>query len=215
MFTYLPYSDFAECARCFSTKRLNKQRHEALEVLYMLSDIANPISGRNGFFGSPPKKCWESNVGALIRYGYALCDEWERRMEKPDPCRERFVRFKERFYGEGESGSFRRNPRWLESQSMHLSHRAILAKQEPEHYAKFGFQRDPADEKVFYWPLAEVERELNGDFDPEPPEPNDAGENRSNRRDTVAATVADDSTDINCGCPVCRRHRENGVTANG
>ncbi len=152
MRTYLPYADFAKCAACFSNRRLNKQRHDALEILYMIHDIPHPTRGRQGFYNSPPKKCWQNYVGALAAYGLALCAEWSARNEKPDPCRDRFER-----YAKHASATL---PPWLNDPAMHRSHQAVLARQEPEHYR--DFVADPEDEKVFYWPNVDVD-DHNGD----------------------------------------------------
>jgi hypothetical protein len=188
MRTYLPYSDFRKCAECFSLKRLTKQRHDALEVLYLLSGRRSPNRGSRFMYNSPAVKVWRFCPMVLVHYGLVLCDEYEKRTGKVDPVRDRLAR---------QANWFRRNygwaalitepPKFLESEAMQKSHRAILARQEPEHYAKFGFTCDPNDEKVFYWPVEEAETEFA----------------------EIASCCQDE-----CNCDACIEAREEGPTWN-
>lgn len=161
MRTYLPYSDFAQCAECFTMKRLTKQRHDALEILYLLSGRNHPERGDRFMYNSPPKKVWQHCPLVLIQYGLALCAEYEKRTGKPDPVRSRFVARDEWFRRRGGITVRQETlPKYFESETMQRSHRAILARQDAAHYAKYGFERDPDDEKIFYWPVEEAVAEF-------------------------------------------------------
>lgn len=198
MRTYLPYSDFAKCAACFTLKRLIKQRHDVMELLYMLDGQPHPQRGDRFMYNSPPKKVWQYCPLALVRYGEALCAEYEKRKGRLDPIRERLSERRERIQRRGVD---RGEPQFLSCEAMHKSHRAILARQDAEHYSKFGFERDPDDEKVFYWPVDEanaqyesvaaVSEPLDGEFDDD------------NRDDSDDSDFFDDS----CDCPSCRLER--------
>lgn len=163
---YMPYPDFKDCAKCFTLKRLTKMRHDVMQILYMLSGRNHPSMGDRFFYNSPPKKVWGFVPLTLVDYGLALCSEYESRMNKPDPVRDRLMdrhRWFVRNFGDYSS----ERPRFLDSEQMHKSHRAILARQDKKHYAKFGFAVDPDDEKVFYWPVDEAKEQ----YSPEPEEP--------------------------------------------
>lgn len=173
MRTFLPYDDFAKCAACFTMKRLTKQRHDAMEILYLLSGRNHPSRGDRFMYNSPPKKVWMHCPMVLCQYIFALCDEYEKRTGKVDPVRDRCAQRQEWFRRRG--GPQMRNtaiPEFMHSEAMQRSHRAILARQDEQHYGQFGFERDPDDEKVFYWPVDEADAqynsghlELDGEFD--------------------------------------------------
>jgi hypothetical protein len=156
MRTFLPYADFAKCAECFTMKRLTKQRHDAMEIIYLLSGRNHPTRGDRFMYNSPPKKVWQHCPLTLCQYVLALCDEYEKRTGKPDPIRERCIGRQTWFINRGGRMSRLTTPNFLASESMQNSHRAILARQDEQHYEKFGFVRCPDDEKVFYWPVDEA-----------------------------------------------------------
>jgi hypothetical protein len=174
MRTFMPYPDFAKCAQCFTMKRLTKQRHDVMQILYMLSGRTHPTIHDRFMYNSPPKKVWCQIPFWLIKYGEAMCDEYESRTGKRDPLRDRLQNRRE--YFEGHGGYDREQPRpfFLESEAMQKSHRAILARQDAAHYEKFGFVRCPDDEKVFYWPVEEAQGQY---------EPNAINEERRRERD--------------------------------
>ena len=142
-------------------KRLTKQRHDALEILYLLSGRNHPERGDRFMYNSPPKKVWQHCPLVLVQYGLALCDEYEKRTGKPDPVRVRFEQ-RDRWFRDrgGPAARTTERPRYFDSETMQHSHRAILARQDESHYAEYGFERDPDDEKIFYWPVEEAVAEF-------------------------------------------------------
>ena len=74
MQTFLPYEDFAQAAKCLDSKRLGKQRVEALQIL---NALLKPDA--KGWKNHPAVKMWRGNERTLIEYGVAICDEWTRR----------------------------------------------------------------------------------------------------------------------------------------
>jgi len=198
---YLPFDNYAECAKCFTLKRLTKQRHDVMEVLYMLSGRNHPTRGDHFMYNSPPKKVWQYCPLSLVEYGRALCDEYEARTGKQDPIRDRLDNREDWFRRRGGQMSRRTTPDFLKLDAMHNSHRAILARQDPDHYAKFGFERDPDDEKVFYWPVeeakAQYEQGVRLESDEDSDEPNDDGN--------------DDWNDDYCDCESCQAARDASI----
>lgn len=194
MKTYLPYADFDKCAECFTTKRLTKQRHDAMEILYLLSGRNHPTRGDRFMYNSPPKKVWQHCPLALCEYVLALCDEYEKRTGKPDPIRSRCESRQRWFKDRGGPMSRMTNPTFLGSESMQRSHQAILARQDEQHYAEYGFVRCPDDEKVFYWPVDEAVAQY------ECPQPEWVDDN-----DDTEDTFDDDG---GCDCEACLAARD-------
>jgi len=73
MQTFLPYSSFAQSAKALDNKRLGKQRVECLQILQSLS-----IPG-HGWANHPACLMWKPNPKELVRYGIAICSEWQSR----------------------------------------------------------------------------------------------------------------------------------------
>ncbi len=136
MQTFLPYPDFEESARCLDTKRLGKQRVEALQILNALQ---NPQA--KGWKNHPATKMWQGHEAALIRYGVVICDEWSRRGYNDT--------VKEKLLARLPAGS-EELPPWFGDPRLHASHRSRLLQKDPEHYGQFGWSESPADEN--YWP---------------------------------------------------------------
>ena len=64
MQTFLPYPSFAESAACLDSKRLGKQRVEALQIW-------NIVSGKRstgGWINHPATKMWRGYEKALTEY---------------------------------------------------------------------------------------------------------------------------------------------------
>ena len=73
MQTFLPFADFGASARVLDTRRLGKQRVEALQVLRA---ITRPDYG---WRHHPAVKMWRGFEEALGAYAMAICEEWCRR----------------------------------------------------------------------------------------------------------------------------------------
>lgn len=127
--TFLPYSDFSQCAKVLDDKRLNKQRTDCLALLKE-DNPANLTS-----------KLWEGYEDALISYGLEMCFEWRKRGFK-DTCAERL----EALYSYNKQ-----TPPWLGDERLHASHRSLLVKRDPWHYVmKLGWKDLP--DLPLFWP---------------------------------------------------------------
>src|SRR4051794_31940065 len=70
MQTFLPYPDFVESAAVLDSKRLGKQRVEALQVLRALT---RPTYG---WKRHPAVRMWAGCAEGVGAYGVAVCLEW-------------------------------------------------------------------------------------------------------------------------------------------
>lgn len=206
-------------------KRLTKQRHDVMQILYMLSGRTHPTIADRFMYNSPPKKVWCQIPFVLLDYGYCMCDEYERRTGKPDPIRERLDNRRDYFASTGIN-EHPATPNFLTSEAMQKSHRAILARQDEQHYAKYGFLRCPDDEKVFYWPVDEaqaqydpraIDEERRRERDRRRRDEEREREEREDRErnygdDDTANDPFDDMLNTpqcdTCDCEACRRERE-------
>lgn len=149
MQTFLPYADFAACARVLDQRRLGKQRVEALQVLRALT-----VPGY-GWRHHPAARMWTGYEEALTRYGLAVCERWCR-TGGADTCAVKLtedlalrtgitvVRGQDELAGAGEL------PPWLGDAGLHRSHRSALVRKDPEHYRPY-FPDVPAD-LPYVWP---------------------------------------------------------------
>jgi len=73
MITFHPYSDFRQSAAVLDRQRLGKQRIECLQMVRAL--VGETLGWRN----HPSTRLWRGYTQALVRYGIAMCDEWQQR----------------------------------------------------------------------------------------------------------------------------------------
>ena len=128
----MPYPDFDETARALDSRRLGKQRVEALTILRCLDDPS-----RKGWRNHPAVAMWRGYEDALKAYMNACIDEWVRRgyrnqMEKtehtPNPAM----------------------PPWIGESEFHRSHQSNLVRKDPAHYSRL-FPGVP-DDLPYVWP---------------------------------------------------------------
>jgi hypothetical protein len=135
MQTFVPSTDFAECARFLDRPRLGKQRVEVLQIL-------NALTGKSaGWTNHPATLMWKKHESTLALYGIHMCDEWIRRGYK-DTCREKISEFLNK-----EDNSM---PSWWGG-PIHSSHRAALLFKNPNWYSQFGWIETPIIQYV--WPV--------------------------------------------------------------
>lgn len=135
--TFLPFPSFEESARVIDTKRLGKQRVEAMQLLNVLSDPQ-----RKGWRNHPATKMWRGYERALCVYALAVCSEWTSRGFKDtvaDNIRERIGQFP-------DTGM----PPWLGNPGFHAAHRSSLLRKDPEFYKQFGWTEP--DDLPYIWP---------------------------------------------------------------
>ena len=148
MQTFLPYVRFDQSARALDTRRLGKQRVEAMQILRALT------VERYGWKHHPAVRMWSGHEEALAAYGVAMCREWCARGFS-DTCEAKIladaaaaglatVRSQDALAAAGEL------PSWLGDDAFHRSHRSVLVRKDPEHYRH---QFDDADGDLEYvWP---------------------------------------------------------------
>lgn len=140
MQTFLPYSDFAESARCLDRQRLGKQRVEGLQII-------KACIYRSAWGNHPAVLMWRGFEKALHRYVQAVCHEWMQRGYR-DTCSGKAWRFCI------DEGVFREGlilPPWLGDEAFHLSHRSNLIRKAPDHYGPM-WPEVPAD-LPYVWPV--------------------------------------------------------------
>ena len=153
MQTFLPYSDFDQCAMVLYSKRLNKQLLEGRQIL---SALAGQTAGwRN----HPATKMWRGSELVLYSYLNAIAKE----------CYTRGIRFKKNLdaidqtidvYFQGVEHNNR--PFWMKDQTMlsriNTTHQANLYRKDSYEYAIFQSAyddplNDPCCETcLYFWP---------------------------------------------------------------
>lgn len=146
MQTFLPYSDFRQCAKVLDYKRLGKQRVEAFQIMNCLTLLRQ--GGKNGWSQHNAVKMWVGYDSALGLYMNIMIDEWIERgykntMQK-SPLPSLFPP---------------QMPEWMGDERLHASHRANLIRKLPDHYLQFGWTEDP--ETGYWWPY----RKKNGNWE--------------------------------------------------
>lgn len=131
MQTFLPYSSLHDSVACLDSKRLGKQRVEAMQILNALQRTSG------GWINHPAVRMWRGYEPCLQLYlGYCI-DEWVRRgyrntMTKP------------LLHGSVQM------PPWLGDEALHASHRSNLLRKLPSHYGQFGWKEPPT--LPYVWP---------------------------------------------------------------
>jgi hypothetical protein len=178
MQTFLPYADFAECARVLDDKRLGKQRVECLQILKALQppETCPTCKGtgilsvgwirdaarvnyqcpkcmaagvlKRAWSNHPATRMWLGYTDALVEYGLIMSIEWRER-GFDDTCRDKIHAFAvKKHYGDDEQLVY---PPWLGDERIHSSHRAALLYKNPAHYSQFGWTETPKQD--YYWPV--------------------------------------------------------------
>ena len=134
MQTFLPYPSFAESAACLDSKRLGKQRVEALQIW-------NIVSGKRstgGWINHPAVRMWRGHPDALALYTNIMITEWIKRgynntMEllKPIQLPEFTL------------------PSWLGNADLHASHRSNLLRKDSEFYSQYNWSEP--DDLPYVW----------------------------------------------------------------
>lgn len=132
MQTFLPYADLVESARCLDSRRLGKQRVEAMQIL----NILNGHQRSKGWINHPAVRMWDGCAPALGAYMNATIDEWVRRGYRNNMVKV-FV-------------PVIQYPWWFGVHEFHSSHRARLLDKQPEWYGRFGWSEAPS--KTYWWP---------------------------------------------------------------
>lgn len=155
MQTFLPYASFRRTARVLDSRRLGKQRVEALQILRAL-EIED-----YGWKSHPVVRMWRGYTEALVTYGATMVAEWSAR-GFGDTCLCQMVEFAPRARSQralAEAGAL---PSWLGDRALHRSHRSVLVQKDPGYYRP-RFPGVPED-LPYVWPEPEHEPAALGPF---------------------------------------------------
>ncbi len=132
MQTFLPYANFEKSAACLDSKRLGKQRVEAMQIL-------NVLQGKSkGWQYHPAVKMWKGYEGALRYYLRCMIREWVLRGYRNTmsiPRQELSVKL----------------PPFVGSRKFHRSHKSNLLRKDKKHYSKFKWK--VSDDLPYVWPV--------------------------------------------------------------
>lgn len=150
MQTFLPDPDFETTARLLDSRRLGKQRVEAMQILRALT------RDRYGWKFHPAVLMWGGYEEALVAYGLAMCAEWRRRGHADTVAATVVEDFRSAFGTDRvrtqaalrTAGAL---PPWLADDTVHRSHRSALVRKDPGHYGQL-FPEVPAD-LPYVWPV--------------------------------------------------------------
>lgn len=126
MQTFLAYTDCTLSAKCLDSKRLGKQRVEAVQIANCL--LIKESRWRN----HPAVKMWKGYEKYLvITYLFNIMKEWQNRGYKNIKCMEHYKRLNKRV-----KKLKYRIPKWL-NENFCITHRSNLIRKKPEYYKKF------------------------------------------------------------------------------
>lgn len=141
MQTFLPYSDFKECAKVIDYKRLGKQRVEAMQIMKSLQGVY-----KSGAWSKHPAVLmWSGYEKALAIYYNCILTEWIDRGYNNNMC----------FMIMDENSKII-YPKWLGDERLHSSHRSALLHKDIGYYNKFGWKEIP--ELNYFWPSKKGEK---------------------------------------------------------
>lgn len=132
MQTFLPYPDFRKSLECLDTKRLGKQRVEAMQLVNALE--RGPDAP---WYNHPATQMWKDYVPALKIYHNLAIDVWVKRGYKNN-MQEYIIQ------------KFVPSPPWSIDEAFHLSHQSNLVRKLPEHYRMYF--PDIPDDLPDIWP---------------------------------------------------------------
>lgn len=148
MQTFLPYSNFAQCARCLDYKRLGKQRVEAYQILRILLGLGKKNkNGKIAWENHPAVKMWKEHEFLLIAYILTICSEWKKRGYK-DTIIEKSLKLANDFRNKNDYVC--KQPSWYFDEKFHASHRSNLLRKNKEYYSQFGWTEP--DNLEYVWP---------------------------------------------------------------
>ncbi len=141
MQTFLPFSNFSECARVIDNKRLWKQILEANQLYQIIKNK------RAGYRNHPATLMWKDYAPVLKYYRNVFVNEWLKRRLTEPPGIEPLD------YGTFCNDKVCENPFWFNDERLYSSHRAALLHKNFNYYSKFGWKEKP--ELKYYWPKNE------------------------------------------------------------
>lgn len=136
MQTFMPFNDFHHSAMALDSKRLNKQRIEAWQIL---KTLRGEYASTGAWSNHPAVIMWQGYEQSLIEYGLEMCREWSARGgADTSNLTGRFASLSEHWQDP---------PWWVNYEPVLISHRSNLQRKDPEYY-KFG----APDNLPYVWP---------------------------------------------------------------
>jgi hypothetical protein len=136
MQTFMPYESFLMSIECLDTKRLCKQRVEAMQIHNIISGKSTSNAWRN----HPAVKMWRGYQKALAHYHNLSIYVWKKRGYKNTM---KFIDI------DFESGI--EMPWWYGNKDFHDSHKSNLLRKDPVWYGKFRW--NIANDMPYVWPV--------------------------------------------------------------
>jgi hypothetical protein len=136
--TFLPWPDYTDTAKALDSKRLGKQRVEALQILR-----AN-LGLTQGWRNHPAAVMWRGSELQLIWYTRAICSEWVRRGYVDNVLNQIYDLHAEHSDYLNQAITI---PWWIGDHEFHESHQSNLKRKNPEHY-----RFDVEDDLPYKWP---------------------------------------------------------------
>jgi hypothetical protein len=148
--TFLPYPDFARSAAALDSKRLGKQRVEALQVLRALTYPTY------GWKRHPAVRMWAGYTEGVAAYGTAVCLEWISRGGADTVAGTIGVDLAAAGLPsvprtQHELARVAGLPEWIGDERVHVSHQAALVRKDPAFYGSLFPEADP--ELPYFWPV--------------------------------------------------------------
>lgn len=80
---FLPYENFADCAKVLDDKRLTKQILECKQILNMIERQKSDSNYKNPYLHHPVVKHYSNQIHHIVEYALAMCREFRYRFGKP------------------------------------------------------------------------------------------------------------------------------------
>lgn len=150
MQTFLPYPDFAASAAALDSKRLGKQRVEALQVLRALTWPTY------GWKRHPAVRMWAGYTEGVAAYGTTVCLEWISRGGADTVAGTIGVDLAAAGLpsvprAQHELARVCGLPDWIGDERVHASHQAALVRKDPAFYGALFPDADPG--LPYFWPV--------------------------------------------------------------
>ena len=146
MQTFVPHTDYKECARVLDNKRLNKQLLEGRQIIGILTQGKT----KGAWVNHPAVKMWRGSERELFNYLRAIRDECSKRGIATEKNWNAILDFVENATVYGE-----RSPEWWTDIRVFHSHRQNLFDKDPEYYGQYAYSGPKVtccDRCNYFWP---------------------------------------------------------------
>lgn len=147
MQTFLPYKSFTKSLQCLDSKRLGKQRVEAMQILNALEP-----KSMSRWKNHPAVKMWKGYATALTLYHDISIHIWINRGFNNTMIRQYIPSYTFGYTNEAYSlyDNIEVKPPWLTDEFC-AAHRSNLLRKDPVYYSQFGWTEGP--NLPYIWPI--------------------------------------------------------------